>query len=413
MGPGNAAGVLRVFEPVPGMPLGVGLAGALSGTLPLDTIAAEIERSADFLAFDWRDAPERQRSMRAVFDWSWQLLTEAERQVYRRLAVFRGGWTYQAAQVVAGATLRVLTGLVHKSLLRSSRGHAGAGRYEMHELLRQFAAEQLEAAPDELAMAEERHSRCYLAFVVEREQRMARGEPREATDELRGEIDNIRKAWGWAARQRAIEDLDASAYTLWQFYTFSGLIAEGERAFQLAAEQLGAHEPAPPPGSQRVLSKLLAIRASLLISQSKHDQALALAEQALALAQASGSVEGGARHPRPRPGAPPERAESRGARPVRAGDRVGAAPPDARCAERAPVRCRVAGARVAGVDRLQPAARLRRGQRLSRTGDAALPAAGEDARRADNAPQPGVARLPDAQLRGRPARHRAGAGHRP
>ncbi len=292
LSPENAPAVLRICELVQGMPLGIELAAAWSETLPLDTIAAEIERSADFLAFDWRDAPERQRSMRAVFDWSWQLLTEAERQVYRRLAVFRGGWTYQAAQVVAGATLRVLTGLVHKSLLRSSRGHAGAGRYEMHELLRQFAAEQLEAAPDELAMAEERHSRCYLAFVVEREQRMARGEPREATDELRGEIDNIRKAWGWAARQRAIEDLDASAYTLWQFYTFSGLIAEGERAFQLAAEQLGAHEPAPPPGSQRVLSKLLAIRASLLISQSKHDQALALAEQALALAQASGSVEG-------------------------------------------------------------------------------------------------------------------------
>src|SRR6185295_7491055 len=87
----NSRLILRICELVQGMPLGIELAAAWVEMLPLETIAAEIERSADFLAFDWRDAPARQRSMRAVFDWSWQLLNAAEQQALRGLAVFRGG----------------------------------------------------------------------------------------------------------------------------------------------------------------------------------------------------------------------------------------------------------------------------------------------------------------------------------
>src|SRR5262249_50315025 len=151
---------------VRGMPLGLELAAAWVEMLPVETIAAEIERSADFLAFDWRDAPERQRSVRAVFDWSWRLLNDIERQVLRQLAVFRGGCTREAAQAVVGAALRVLTSLEHKSLLRWGRRQRGTGRYEMHELLRQFAVEQL--GGDERIAVEARHSAFYLAFVAAR-----------------------------------------------------------------------------------------------------------------------------------------------------------------------------------------------------------------------------------------------------
>ena len=172
--------LLRICDLVQGMPLGIELAAAWVEMLPLETIAAEIERSADFLAFDWRDAPERQRSMRAVFDWSWHLLNEAEQQALRGLSVFRGGCTLEAAQVVVNASLRVLTSLVHKSLLRWSWAQGEAGRYEMHELLRQFAAEQLDAAPDERAALEARHSDYYLNFVQERERRLARNEPQSS-----------------------------------------------------------------------------------------------------------------------------------------------------------------------------------------------------------------------------------------
>src|SRR5262245_24077892 len=189
------------------MPLGLELAAAWAEMLSLDEIAQEIERSADFLAAEWADAPERQRSMRAVFEWSWRLLNERERQVLRRLAVFRGGFTREAAEQVAGASLPVLTSLVHKSLLRTADGGAtGAGRYELHELLRQFAAEQFSA--DEYAAVAARHSAFYLAFVADRERRLVRQEPREAAAEVWSEIDNVRQAWDWAVAEARVAELE-------------------------------------------------------------------------------------------------------------------------------------------------------------------------------------------------------------
>lgn len=268
------------------------------GTLPLHTIAGEIEQRADFLAFDWRDAPERQRSLRAVFEWSWKLLNEEERRVLRGVAVFRGGFTAVAAQSVAGASWAILTSLTHKSLLSWDETQGDDGRYDFHELVRQFAARQL--TTDELAAVEAQHSQFYLTYVAMREQRMARHDPHQTAAEIQSEIDNVRQAWGWAARQQILPDLDASAFTLWQFYYFTGFWSEGAGVFQLAAEwvrrrsvseQGAGSEPAPMP-SQGLLSKLVAIHASLLINLSKHDQALAQALEAIALGENGVSIEG-------------------------------------------------------------------------------------------------------------------------
>src|SRR5262249_15077645 len=97
--------VLRICALVHGMPLGLELAAAWTEMLSLDEIAGEIEASADFLSADWLDAPERQRSMRAVFDWSWRLLNDVEQQMLRRLAVVRGGVSPGAAGPGGGGAL--------------------------------------------------------------------------------------------------------------------------------------------------------------------------------------------------------------------------------------------------------------------------------------------------------------------
>jgi predicted ATPase/WD40 repeat protein/DNA-binding SARP family transcriptional activator len=297
----NLAAVQRICALVQGMPLALELAAASVGALPLEEMAAEIERSTEFLAVDWRDAPPRLRSIRAVFDWSWRLLNEAEQRVLCQLAVFHGGFTRQAAEAIAGASLPVLTNLVHKSLLqRTEASSTSMGRYEMHELLRQFAAEQLAAAPDEGTTVAGQHSAFYLAFVTARERGLARNKPREAAAAIQAEIDNVRQAWAWAARQACMGELNGSAYSLWQFYVFRGLIAEGEQVFNLAAECVHASlQPATEAaretgvqGAYHVLSKLLAIRASLLMSQSKYDQALTSAQQAISWGQICGGIEG-------------------------------------------------------------------------------------------------------------------------
>ena len=305
----NRAAVLRLCRLVDGMPLGLELAAAWVDSLTVEEIAAAIERSADFLAFDWQDAPARQRSMRAVFAWSWQLLSDVERQVFRQLTVFRGGFTREAAQaVVGGASVRVLTSLEHKSLLR----HTG-GRYEMHELLRQFAAEQLAAAADARAAVEAQHGTFYLAFVAGRERRMARDEPRLAVAEIQAELDNVRQAWSWASAHAHLAELDRSASGLSYFYVYVGPYAEAEQTFTLAAEQAEQAEQvlarldqmgdaaaaaaaavaaAEAHHCQRVASKLLAIRASFTVVQNKSDQALSIAQRAIELSQMSGEPEG-------------------------------------------------------------------------------------------------------------------------
>ncbi|UCC75796.1 MAG: GNAT family N-acetyltransferase, partial [Anaerolineales bacterium] len=135
----NVADVIRICHLVQGMPLGILLAAAWVGVLTPVEIASEIGQSLDFLEAQLRDLPQRQRSMRAVFDHSWRLLSEREREVFQRLSVFRGGFTRQAARQVAGASLRQLRALVEKSLLQRDP----QGRYGVHDLLRQYAAQRL------------------------------------------------------------------------------------------------------------------------------------------------------------------------------------------------------------------------------------------------------------------------------
>ena len=279
----NLPDVLLICQLTLGMPLGLELAAAWVEMLSLDEIAAQIAHSTDFLAANLRDLPERQRSMRAVFDWSWRLLRADEQRIFRQLAVFRGGFTLDAARSVAGAALPVLLRLVEKSLVRVSEG-----RYEIHELLRQFAAEQLHAAGDERRAVDARQSTYYLDFVAARVQRLQCAAPRAACAEIQGEIDNIQQAWAWAVENLALATLERSAYGLWQFYYATGLVVEGEQVFSSAAERL--HAARAEHNVQHTLGLLLALNATLLSLQSKYRLAHEQAQQALSWANASGRV---------------------------------------------------------------------------------------------------------------------------
>ncbi|NIP18555.1 MAG: hypothetical protein GWM87_10630, partial [Xanthomonadales bacterium] len=185
--------VARICRLVGGMPLGILLAAGWLEMLAPAEIAAEISQSLDFLETDLRDVPERQRSMRAVFDHSWSLLTEREREVFQGLSVFRGGFTRQAAQQVTGASLRELMALVNKSLLQRDP----RGRYEIHELLRQYAAEKLEGS--EVAEGvRQRHADFYLALAEEAEPELEGAEPAVWLSQLDAEQGNLRAALAWS-----------------------------------------------------------------------------------------------------------------------------------------------------------------------------------------------------------------------
>ena len=138
---GELEAVLRICQLVEGMPLGLELGAAWVFQLSCAEIADEIEAEIDFLATEMRNVPDRHRSIRSVFSYSWARLSPAEQDVLQKLSVFRGGFDRVAAKAVAGASLHTLASLVGKSLLTL----ADDGRYALHELLRQFAAEKLAA----------------------------------------------------------------------------------------------------------------------------------------------------------------------------------------------------------------------------------------------------------------------------
>ncbi|RLT36664.1 MAG: hypothetical protein DWI57_14515, partial [Chloroflexi bacterium] len=158
--------LLRICRLVGGMPLGLILAASWTGDLTLGEIADELAANIAFLGQDLRDLDPRHRTIQAVFEQSWQRLTDGERQALAGLSIFQGGFNRSAAQAVTGASLPVLTRLVDRSLL----WRVGEGRYDLHELVRQLARQKLANGGEEAVRA--LHSRWFLGLVSYQEKRL-------------------------------------------------------------------------------------------------------------------------------------------------------------------------------------------------------------------------------------------------
>jgi predicted ATPase len=171
------------------------LAAAQGCHLSCSEIAFEIERGLGMLEATLRDLPLRHRSQWAAFEPSWRLLSPHEQGVFARLEVFRGGFRREAAEAVAGATLAVLSALADNSLVRRTP----VGRYELHELLRQFAEEKLSASPEHKNAARQAHARYYCQYLARQEARLKGPDHQAALGEIAEELENIRVAWRWAA----------------------------------------------------------------------------------------------------------------------------------------------------------------------------------------------------------------------
>jgi len=261
--------VIHICRLVEGMPLALLLAAAWMELLTPAEIAHELEnkvaQAIDFLATDWRAVPERQRSMRAVFDYSWDLLTEREQKVLQRLSVFRGGFARQAAEQVADASLRDLMTLINRSLLH--RTHTG--RYEIHELLRQYAAERLKETPGATQAVRDRHSVFYAVALQQWGEDLKGPRWQAALAEMDVEIDNARAAWGCAAERGQVAHLDSAMEGLHWFYWFRCRYQEGEVAFCEAAERLTAMgERSAGAGPSRAFATVVRVLISTLSWQS-------------------------------------------------------------------------------------------------------------------------------------------------
>jgi DNA-binding SARP family transcriptional activator/predicted ATPase len=287
---GDLAHVVRICHLVEGLPLGILLAAAWMEMLTPAEIAAEIEsqvpgRGLDFLAADWHDVPGRQRSMRAVFDHSWRMLNRREQEVFAALSVFQGGFTREAARQVAGASLHELMALVEKSMLQrlaiplpppglpagspppegapprlAALRMAGAaalgpeGRYEIHGLLRQYAAQRLAAAqPVEPAgdgrSMHDRHCAYYLAALQQWAAGLKGARQQAALAEIEADLGNVRAAWDRAVEQGQVERLAPAMEGLGLFHDWRVRYEEAEVTFRAAAERLAVPESELPAAS--------------------------------------------------------------------------------------------------------------------------------------------------------------------
>lgn len=197
----NMHPVVRICQTLQGMPLAIELAATWLEVLTVDEIAEEILRSLDFLETDQRDIPQRQRSIRAVFETTMKHLTPKEQDIFRRLSIFQGGFSREAAKSVADANLRDLANLTRKSLLQ----HDEHGRYKSHELLRQYGFEMLTQDVDAWWDVRDRQGSYYASFLTSmRKQTYGSGQI-IALRSIDQEIENINLAWQWMIIQREYE----------------------------------------------------------------------------------------------------------------------------------------------------------------------------------------------------------------
>jgi len=328
----SALTVAELCRRLEGIPLAIELAAARVGTLSLEQISERLKDALGLLTRGGRTAVPRQRTLKGTLDWSYDLLSEPERGLFRRLSTFAGGWTLEASEAVGsgegveeGEVLDLLSGLVEKSMVVTKGSDKGGVRYRLLEPVRQYALERLEES-GEAEAAKRAHAEYFLALSEEAEPELLGPREAEWYDRLEEEHDNIR-----AALSRALEGADPElglrlAGAIWWFWHRHGHLREGlrwlegalakeggasaiarakalggigwmafglgdlERMRESAAEGLRLSDEAGLGGNHRALFLRVLADASWL--EGDHERATTLAEESLALSRQANDVGG-------------------------------------------------------------------------------------------------------------------------
>jgi predicted ATPase/DNA-binding CsgD family transcriptional regulator len=282
----NAATVAAICAHLDGLPLAIELAAARVGHLPLPAMLQRLERRLAFLTGGARDQPERLRTMRDAVAWSHDLLAPDEQDLFRRLAVFAGGFNLEAADALgrevgdpAGDVLEPVASLVDKSLLRREE-REDEPRYGILETVREFGLEQL-AASGEAEAVRRAHATHFLALAERAAPEWCGAEPGAWLDRLETEHDNLRAALGWAVARRQAEVGSRLAIALHWFWRVRGPVTEGRYWTDTILADCGEAPPA-------LRAALLARAGDLAMIQGEFARAVGLQEASVALARELG-----------------------------------------------------------------------------------------------------------------------------
>jgi non-specific serine/threonine protein kinase len=243
---GNARTIAEICARVDGLPLGIELAAARMKVLSPSAILARLDRRLKLLTGGARDLPNRQQTMSRTMDWSYELLGRNERCLFRRLAVFAGGFTLESAEDVAGGqgsvsggeiepiptsgnevldVLDSLTSLVNQSLVVAEEQAPGDVRFRMLGVVREYALGRLEAS-GEMEVIRQKHAAHFLALAEMAEPRLQSAQPGAWLNRLEEEYANIREALRWSI----VSDLETAARTgaaIRYFWDYMGYLTEG------------------------------------------------------------------------------------------------------------------------------------------------------------------------------------------
>ena len=272
--------ITNICQTVQGLPLAIELAAAWLYILNVDEIAEELEKGLDILATEVRDAPERHRSIHAVFDHSWSLLHQTEQEIFMHLSVFRGGFTREAAQQVSGASLQQLAGLVNKSFLSHD---PNSDRLEIHELLRQCAQERLEKTPETNISAQEAHAAYYAEFMRQRWGHLKGDRQMLALAEIEVDIENLRAAWRYYLDQGNAPQMWKFINSLWYVYWIRWWNHAGMELFAEAASALEGEEDEE---SATLQALAMAFQGHFMAWLGLSDQGYELAKESVEILQA-------------------------------------------------------------------------------------------------------------------------------
>jgi len=271
--------VARICQLVEGMPLGIELAAAWADARSCEEIAQEIERNLDVLSTSLRNVPARHRSVRATFEYSWHLLTETEKDIFSRLSVFRGGFRQEAAAVVAGTSPSTLLALLDKSLIR----RVSPDRYDMHELIRQYADEKIETDPQKQEETQVQHARYFAAFLKQRGEYLQGGKQKQALAEIALEIENARQAWQLAVARGRVHEVEQSLESVYYFYNIQSRFQEGVELFAQAIGRWGEDAR-----QERIFGKVTSRQGALYRHLGRYRQARTFLEQSLEISERLG-----------------------------------------------------------------------------------------------------------------------------
>jgi tetratricopeptide (TPR) repeat protein len=282
----NAPAVAELCRRLDGLPLAIELAASRVKLLTPQAILGRLEHRLELLRGGPVDLPARQRALREAIGWSYDLLDEPERALFRRLSVFAGGWTLEAAEAVAnpqgelgGDVLDLLGSLVDKSLAMRTAGASEDVRFGMLETIRAFGAEQLEGAGEEEA-TRDRHVSYFLEAAEAAEPHLRGVEQKRWLDVLEIEHDNVR-----AALRRAIDAGHSKVAlrlvgALWRFWHLHGHLAEGRRWSEEALAVPGSSDRTS--GRAKALTALGGVaywQEDLPATRRAYEEALAIARE--------------------------------------------------------------------------------------------------------------------------------------